>query len=165
MAIARYCLTPTQNGLSPDSDSYSQSLAAEVVELAELTPDEQSDRLHLERKVERAFYEAGKALTELRSRRLYRSTHSNFEEYCRDRFGHSRQKSNYLIAAASVYDNLTTNCCQKLEVDDLTTNGLQTQKKDPREPLAPKFCPLQRAKCDRSPNLNQNSNSKCASRL
>ena len=123
--------TPTQNGLSPDGDSYSQSPAAGVVELAELTPDEQSDRLHLEGKVERAFYKAGKALTELRSRRLYRSTHSTFEEYCRDRFGHSRQKSNYLIAAASVYDNLTTNCCQKLEVDNLTTNGLQTQKKDP----------------------------------
>jgi hypothetical protein len=40
-------------------------------------------------------------------------------------FGHSRQKSNYLIAAAGVYDNLTTNGCQKLEVDNLTTNGCQ----------------------------------------
>jgi hypothetical protein len=47
----------------------------------ELTQEEQSDRLHLERKVERAFFEAGKALTELRDRRLYRSTHKTFEEY------------------------------------------------------------------------------------
>lgn len=117
--------TSIQNGLFMNSDSYSESLAAEVVELAELTENEQRDRLHLERKVERAFYEAGKALMELRSRRLYRSTHSTFEEYCRDRFGHSRQKSNYLIAAAGVYDNLTTNGCQKLEVDDLTTNSSQ----------------------------------------
>jgi hypothetical protein len=75
--------------------------------------------------VERAFFEAGKALTELRNRRLYRSTHKTFEDYCRDRFGHSRQKSNYLIAAADVYENLTTICCQNLPPEDLTTNGSQ----------------------------------------
>lgn len=46
-----------------------------AVEVPELTADEQRDRLHLERKVERAFFEAGKALMELRARRLYRSTH------------------------------------------------------------------------------------------
>ncbi|WP_414544797.1 hypothetical protein [Nostoc sp. CCY0012] len=97
----------------------------QLVEVDELTPSEQSDRLYLERRVERAFYEAGKALCELRDRRLYRSTHKTFEEYCRVRFGHSRQKSNYLIAAADVFDNLTTNCCQNLSESDLTTNGLQ----------------------------------------
>ncbi|RCJ36258.1 hypothetical protein A6770_40610 [Nostoc minutum NIES-26] len=43
-----------------------------AVEVPELTEDEQRDRLHLERKVERAFFEAGKALAELRDRRLYR---------------------------------------------------------------------------------------------
>ncbi|MCC5633115.1 hypothetical protein LC613_36990 [Nostoc sphaeroides CHAB 2801] len=31
-----------------------------------MTQEEQSDRLHFERKVERAFFEAGKALIELR---------------------------------------------------------------------------------------------------
>jgi hypothetical protein len=62
-----------------------------AVEVPELTEEEERDRLHLERKVERAFYEAGKALMELRDRRLYRSTHKTFEEYCRDRFGHSRR--------------------------------------------------------------------------
>lgn len=40
--------------------------------------------MFLERKVERAFYEAGKALMEIRDRRLYRSTYKTFEEYCRD---------------------------------------------------------------------------------
>jgi hypothetical protein len=39
---------PTQNGLLSDSDSIAQSVAAEVVELAELTENEQRDRLHLE---------------------------------------------------------------------------------------------------------------------
>lgn len=42
------------------------------VEVRELTKDEQSDRLHLERQVEKAFYLAGKALVELRDRKLYR---------------------------------------------------------------------------------------------
>ncbi|MEH1868989.1 MAG: hypothetical protein V7K69_28900 [Nostoc sp.] len=31
--------------------------------------------------MERAFFEAGKALAKLRDRRLYRSTHKTFEEY------------------------------------------------------------------------------------
>ncbi|MEH2178724.1 hypothetical protein [Nostoc sp.] len=96
-----------------------------AVEVQELSEEEQSLRLHLEQKVERAFYEAGKALMELRDRRLYRSTHKTFEDYCRDKFGHSRQQSNYLIAAADVYENLTTNGCQIVEHEDLTANGTQ----------------------------------------
>ncbi|MBG1258057.1 hypothetical protein, partial [Nostoc commune] len=63
--------------------------------------------------------------TELRDRRLYRSTHKTFEEYCRDRFAHSRQQSNYLIAAAGVYENLTTIGCQNMADENLTTNGTQ----------------------------------------
>lgn len=39
-----------------------------AVEIPELTEEEQRDRLHLERKVERAFFEAGKALMELHVR-------------------------------------------------------------------------------------------------
>ena len=101
------------------------TITVSAVEVPELTEQEQSDRLHLERKVERAFFEAGKALTELRDRRLYRSTHKTFEEYCRDRFGHSRQQSNYLIAAAGVYENLTTIGCQNVADENLTTNGSQ----------------------------------------
>jgi hypothetical protein len=77
-----------------------------------LTQEEQSDRLHLERKVERAFFEAGKALAELRDRRLYRSTHKTFEEYCRERFGHSRRQSYLLMDAAVVFDNLVEICDQ-----------------------------------------------------
>jgi hypothetical protein len=65
----------------------------------------------LERTVEKAFYLAGLALKELRDLRLYRNTHRSFNDYCRERFGHSRQKSNYLIAGAEIYQNLTTNRC------------------------------------------------------
>lgn len=103
----------------------------EVVE--ELSPEEASDRQRLELKVERAFYESGKALLELRSRRLYRSTHSNFEAYCRERFGFTRQNANYSIAGASVVDNLlklTTNCCQILPTKESQVRPLSSLKPD-----------------------------------
>jgi hypothetical protein len=114
-----------QEDISQQEDPGSATITVTAVEVPELTEEEQRDRLHLERRVERAVFEAGKALAELRDRRLYRSSHRTFEDYCRDRFGHSRQKSNYLIAAADVYENLTTICCQNLPPEDLTTNGSQ----------------------------------------
>ncbi|BBD70712.1 hypothetical protein NIES4072_70790 [Nostoc commune NIES-4072] len=86
------------------------TITVTAVEVPELTEEEQRDRLHLERRVERAFFEAGKALTELRDRRLYRSTHKTFEDYCRDRFAHSRRQSYLLMDAAVVFDNLMEKC-------------------------------------------------------
>ncbi|MFW9259279.1 hypothetical protein [Nostoc sp. CALU 546] len=86
------------------------TITVSAVEVTELTQEEQSDRLHLERKVERAFFEAGKALMELRDRKLYRSTHKTFEEYCRDRFGHNRRQSYLLMDAAVIFDNLEQKC-------------------------------------------------------
>lgn len=68
--------------------------------------EEEEERLYLERKVERAFYEAGRSLAQLRDRRLYRNTHSSFEQYCRDRFGFQRRHSYQLIDAAQTIDNL-----------------------------------------------------------
>jgi hypothetical protein len=115
----------TKKDTAQQENLASVTITVTAVEVQELSEEEQSDRLHLEQKVERAFYEAGKALMELRNRRLYRSTHKTFEDYCRDRFDHSRQQSNYLIAAAEVYDNLTTNGCQIMENEDLTTNVTQ----------------------------------------
>ncbi|MGK7896743.1 MAG: hypothetical protein AB4372_24795 [Xenococcus sp. (in: cyanobacteria)] len=75
-----------------------------------LTIEEESDRLTLEKKVARAFYEAGKALKDLRDRRLYRSTHVTFEEYCRDRFDFTRRRPYQLIEASQIYDNLLDKC-------------------------------------------------------
>ena len=103
--------------------------AADVEVVEELTDEELKERHLLELKVERAFHEAGKALRELRDRRLYRNSHKTFEEYCRDRFGFSRQNANYFIAGAGVVDNLlnlTKNLCQTLptkfeQVRHLTT--------------------------------------------
>ena len=111
-----------------------QVAVIEVVE--ELSEQELAERHRLELKVERAFVEAGTALRELRDRRLYRNTHKTFEEYCRDRFGFSRQNANYFIAGAGVVDNLlnlTTNCCQILptkesQVRPLTSLNPQEQR-------------------------------------
>jgi hypothetical protein len=94
-------------------------------EVEELSETEECDRLHLERRVERAFFEAGKALAELRDRRLYRSTHKTFEQYCKDRFGYTRIAASYKIAAATVMDNLLTNGLQK---EEIATDELQTPK-------------------------------------
>lgn len=65
----------------------------------------------MERVIERSFYQAGIALKQLRDRRLYRSTHRTFEEYCNDRFGYSSRRQPYrIIEAAAVVDNLTDKC-------------------------------------------------------
>lgn len=123
----------------PDPDtpygesSLTKAEAIQVEVLEELTHDEERDRHRLELRVERAFYEAGLAIKELRDRRLYRSTHPNdFVGYCRDRFGKTKQAVNYLIAAAEVYENLTTtNCCRVLPTSEgqvRALSGLESEK-------------------------------------
>jgi hypothetical protein len=61
----------------------------------------------LERVIERGqqtFIEVGRALLEIRDRRLYRETHATFEAYCRERWGWSRRHANRQIEAARVVD-------------------------------------------------------------
>ncbi len=96
------------------STTFNQQLL--LMPIDPLTIEEESDRFSLERKVERAFYEAGKALRALRDRRLYRSTHVTFEEYCRDRFDFTRRRPYQLIEAAQIYDNLIDKCEQIVEI-------------------------------------------------
>ncbi len=76
----------------------------EVVE--QLSPTEAADRLRLEIRVDRSLYEAGCALRELRDRRLYRSTHFSWQEYCRERFGYGRDSADLKILAAEIVENL-----------------------------------------------------------
>ncbi|MBE8971129.1 hypothetical protein IQ277_34505 [Nostocales cyanobacterium LEGE 12452] len=118
--------------ISQQQDPGSATITVTAVEIPELTEDEQRDRLHLERRVERAFFEAGKALAELRDRRLYRSTHKTFEEYCRDRFGHSRRQSYLLMDAAVVFENLLEKCDPLDHI--LPTNECQVRPMTKLEP-------------------------------
>lgn len=94
----------------PDDDQ----LTTDSCQSDNLTYDEQRDRLHLERLVEHSFYEAGKALRDLRDRKLFRSTHSSWESYCQERFGFSHQNGNKKVAAANVVDVLVVNGCDIL---------------------------------------------------
>jgi hypothetical protein len=82
--------------------------------------------------VERAVFEAGKALAELRDRRLYRSTHKTFEEYCKERFGYSRRQPYFLMDAAVVFDNLLEKCDPLDQV--LPTNERQVRPMTKLEP-------------------------------
>ncbi|MFN6559473.1 MAG: hypothetical protein RMY28_006650 [Nostoc sp. ChiSLP01] len=111
--------------IAPSENPASATIDVVAVEVPELTEQEQSDRLHLERKVERAFFEAGKALAELRDRRLYRSTHRTFKEYCRDRFGFSRRQPYHLMEAAVIFDNLVEKCERNVHI--LPTNEWQVR--------------------------------------
>jgi hypothetical protein len=115
--------------LFPQSEPLPEAVSVEIV-TDELTPEEERERLFLERQVERAFYQAGKALRELRDRRLYRSTHPTFEEYCQDRFGFGRHAANRLIAGASVVENLVTIGSQILPTNEMVTIGAQNQSEE-----------------------------------
>lgn len=65
-----------------------------------------SARLHeCEAVIERGlttFVEVGQALLEIRESRLYRETHDTFEDYCRDRWGWSRQRAHQMIEASAM---------------------------------------------------------------
>jgi hypothetical protein len=71
------------SSIPPQSDSSNPdaiSIDAPVIELEELTPSEEEERLRLEEIVERSFVEAGRALKRLRDGKLYRSTHRTFSD-------------------------------------------------------------------------------------
>ena len=76
----------------------------------ELSYDEARELLRLERLVERAFYQAGKALSQIRDRKLYRANYETFEQYCRERFNYHRSHSYRLIDAAEGVENILGKC-------------------------------------------------------
>jgi hypothetical protein len=124
-----------------------ETLVAAVEVVEELTEEEASDRHRLELKVERAFVEAGKALAELRNRKLYRSTYQSFEDYCQDRFGYTRYSAYYKIAASEVFDNLLTKSQQNSAIE---SDQILPTKETQVRPLT---------------KVSRRSNLKCGSRL
>jgi len=90
--------------MAEDNTPESNHVPIEIVE--QLSPEEEADRQQLELRVDRALYSAGCALRELRDRRLYRSTHFSWQEYCRERFGYGRDSADLKILAAEVVENL-----------------------------------------------------------
>jgi len=94
-------LEPT---MAENETTDSSRVKVEVVE--ELSPEEEAERQQLELRVDRALYSAGCALRELRDRRLYRSTHKSWQEYCQERFGYGRDSADLRILAAEVVENV-----------------------------------------------------------
>jgi hypothetical protein len=106
-----------------------------------LSEAEKAERNNLERTVQQAFFIAGKALKQLRDKRLYRETHATFESYVRDRFDFTRAAAYYLISAAEVVENLK---CQQIVDTNKNTNILPTRESQCRSlaKLAPQLQPL-----------------------
>lgn len=67
----------------------------------------------------------------MRDRKLYRSTHRTFKEYCKDRFGFERRHPYRLIEAAGVVDNLRKMCPNwtqnEIETEAVRVNSEQVQ--------------------------------------
>jgi hypothetical protein len=116
---------------TPTPHADEKSVAVIVVN-SELSTEEWRSRIFLERQVERAFYTAAKALKALRDRRLYRSTHSTFSDYCRSRFGFTHRHVNYLIAASLVVDNIMGTNSSPIENPN-ETGTIGSQIKNPNE--------------------------------
>lgn len=96
-----------------------------------LSEAELAQKQELESIVSSAVWSAGRALRELRDKKLYRDTHQSFAVYCQETFGHSRQKSDYLIVAANIYENLKDSGCEVLPKSEFQVRPLGVLKKPP----------------------------------
>lgn len=78
----------------------------------------------------RGFVAVGQALAEIREQRLYRQTHSLFEDYCRDLWEMSHQRAFQLEASAKVIDNLATIVATSdgTEIEILPANEAQARE-------------------------------------
>lgn len=50
------------------------------------------------------FIQVGRALLTIKEQKLYRATHSNFNEYCKERWGFTQQHAGRLVIASKVAD-------------------------------------------------------------
>lgn len=95
---------------NPDLDRPSpNNTSQEIIQDNSLTPEETEDLKNLEATVERglrAFWEIGRALGEINTKRLYREEYKTFSEYCQNRWGISRSSAYHLIDGAKVFQNV-----------------------------------------------------------
>lgn len=74
-----------------------------IVEVAKLENHELTIQAGL-----KSFVDVGRALMEIRDGRLYRTTHMNFESYCQERWGMTRQRAHQLIDSSEVVATVST---------------------------------------------------------
>ena len=75
----------------------------------DLTTTEKGELQRHEQVIERGlktFVDVGSALMAIRDSRLYREKYSTFEDYCRERWGFTRQSANRYIGAAEAVRNI-----------------------------------------------------------
>jgi hypothetical protein len=80
-----------------------------MTDLATLTPFESATLSGCEERIERGlqtFVEVGQALATIREKRLYRTEHETFEDYCRQRWSMSARHANRSIEAAAVVESM-----------------------------------------------------------
>lgn len=80
-----------------------------------------------------SYIDVGKALKEIKEKKLYSINYKNFDEYCQDRWEFSKSYGNNLVASAKVIQNLEdNNCCQmpfnEAQVRPLTNTKLTPEK-------------------------------------
>lgn len=93
--------------------------------LSQLDSGEKQELTSLEEQIlqaivlpKRWWYSGGKALREIRDKRLYRETHSDFHLYCLEKFRKTRRQIDRWIAAAAALDNLTSDGCEILPTSE-----------------------------------------------
>lgn len=97
-----------------------------AVETTALDATEQTELAQLEKIVAEgfdSFWRVGEALREIRDRGLYRGTHTNFTDYCRERWEISRTEAYRQIGAADVIEDIAAGPT----VIELPANASQTR--------------------------------------
>lgn len=72
----------------------------------------------------KSFWEAGRALRQIRDRGLYRDSHETFEDYCSAKWEISRAEAYRQIGAASVIDDISTGNPERLPTSISQTRPL-----------------------------------------
>lgn len=99
-----------------------QELEEQEEILQPLSPEDQRDRERFESYLKQKSLEGccdwGKILAEIRDRRLYRSTHKTFEDYCQEKYEITRRQADYLIKFPPLMDNLMRTDCSQNQPDE-----------------------------------------------
>jgi len=110
LALPNSAETKLQTALAESDRDLAERDAAAESAAKQLNKTERSALARCEKVIDKgrkAFVEIGKALQQIRDKRLYRETHERFEDYCRDRWEFSKANANRVIAAAAVVDRVT----------------------------------------------------------
>lgn len=126
--------------------------------MEQLTPREVGDLRALEVRIEegkQAFEQVGLALLEIRDRKLYRQSHSSFQNYCRDRWQFTGRRAYQMVEAAAVVQSIkdandeTVNNCSQFPTTESQCRPLSVVEPAQRAEVFQKA--VQKAKSENKP--------------